>query len=105
MNHPHLAGLYGMRYWVVREVPHWFIPCVQLLFRNSLCMSSFYKVVQKFLTLHKAPLGKQSSLLCHRLVVEFLWWVVSPRQGNLKMSIDLLQNLFRNLETSPIFNW
>ena len=55
--------------------------------------------------LHKAPLQKQSSLLCHRLVVEFLWWVVSPRQGNLKMSIKLLQNPFRNLETSPIFNW
>ena len=44
-HHPHLAGLQGMRYWVVREVPHWSIRCVQLFFRHSFCISSFYEVV------------------------------------------------------------
>ena len=73
------AELLGMLYWVVREVPHWFIPCVQLFLKNSFCMSSFYVVVycrpllpRQFFILHKTPLQKQSSSLCHHLVVEFV---------------------------------
>ena len=56
-----------MLYWVVREVPHWFTPCVQLFFKNSFCMSSFCVVVycrpllpRQFFILHKTPLQKQS---------------------------------------------
>ena len=70
-HHPHLAGLQGMRYWVVREVSHWSIRCVQLFFRHSFCMSSFYEVVhcrpifpQQFFILHETPLQKQSTSLC-----------------------------------------
>ena len=50
MNYPHIAGRQGMRYWVVREVAHWFIPCVQLFFGNFFCLFfSFFCVVWYFL--------------------------------------------------------
>ena len=75
-HHPHLAGLQGMRYWVVREVSHWSIRCVQLFFRHSFCMSSFYEVVhcrpifpQQFFILQETPLQKQSTSLC----LSFCW--------------------------------
>ena len=92
-----------MLYRVVRELPHWFTPCVQLFFKNSFCMSSFYVVVycrpllpRQFFIFHKTPLQKQSSSLCHHLVVEFARWVVLPGQSNLKVSMDLLQNPFHD---------
>ena len=107
-----LPGFKGCFYWVVREVSHWFTPCVQLFFKNSFCMSSFYVVVycrpllpRQFFILHKTPLQKQSSSLCHHLVVEFVWWVVLPGQSNLKVSMDLLQNPFHDLKSSLVFDW
>ena len=112
MNQPHLCRALRMLFWVVSEVPHWFTPCVQLFFKNSFCMSSFYVVVYcrplfpgQFFIFHKTPLQKHSSSLCHHLVVEFVRWVILPGQSNLKVSMDLLQKPFHDLKSSLIFNW
>ena len=60
---------------------------------------------RQFFILHKTPLQKQSSSLCHHFVVEFVRWVVLPGQSNLKVSMDFLQNPFHDLKSSLIFDW